>query len=272
MKIIPERSAHWYHPDGRPCHKVEKASGDGMRDTTIRDARQLGLYPSVTSVLSVVAKPGLEAWKQEQAILAALSLPRLDNEPLDQYARRVVNDMGEQVDSAIQFGRDVHKAIENWLMNRDYVQPELEPYLAAFKSWAQTEIENVYATEKTVVNLDLGFAGTLDIHCRLRGIGDAVVDVKTQGIKPGKEPNFYPEWAMQLAAYARTVHVPGSAVPEIVSVVVNSTEPGPVFCHQWDDCSSHFSAFFDAFSLWCYLKNYYPQHQYNQSHVVSKIP
>ena len=76
MKIIPERASHWYFQDGRPCHQVQAKSGNGLRDATLRDARTLGLYPSVTSILNIIAKPQLEAWKQEQGIIAALTLPR----------------------------------------------------------------------------------------------------------------------------------------------------------------------------------------------------
>ena len=72
MVIIPrEPSSHWYFPDGTPLHQVPRADGKGSRPTSLRDARKLGLFPSVTNVLSILAKPGLEAWKQEQAILAA---------------------------------------------------------------------------------------------------------------------------------------------------------------------------------------------------------
>ena len=99
MLIVPRESAsHWYYPDGTPLHEVPRADGKGTRPTSLRDARKLGLFPSVTNVLSILAKPGLEAWKQEQAILAALTLPRTENEPLDEFARRVVADVGSQVD------------------------------------------------------------------------------------------------------------------------------------------------------------------------------
>lgn len=83
MILVPRESAsHWYFPDGSPLHEVERADGKGTRPTNLRDARKLGLYPSVTNILSVLAKPGLNAWKQEQAILAALTLPRRSGESL----------------------------------------------------------------------------------------------------------------------------------------------------------------------------------------------
>jgi hypothetical protein len=52
------------------------ADGSGERPTTIRDAKRLGLYPSVTSILGVLAKPGLEKWKLDQVALACLRTPK----------------------------------------------------------------------------------------------------------------------------------------------------------------------------------------------------
>ena len=79
--IKRESASHWYLPDRTPYHEVERADGSGLRPVTLRDARKSGAYPSVTNIISVLAKPGLDAWRVEQGILAALTLPRLDNEP-----------------------------------------------------------------------------------------------------------------------------------------------------------------------------------------------
>jgi hypothetical protein len=58
-----------------------------MRPTTLRDARKLGLLPSVTNVLGVINKPELVEWKMTQAVLAALTLPRRDGEDLGVFAK-----------------------------------------------------------------------------------------------------------------------------------------------------------------------------------------
>ena len=127
--VTPQKTSHWYRDDGTPFYEVPKKTGDGMRPATIRDAREIGAYPSVTNILSILSKPGLEAWKQEQAIISALTLPRGDGEPLDLFARRVVQDMGEQSRVAADFGSQVHAAFE---ANPDvYPPPEIAPYLAS---------------------------------------------------------------------------------------------------------------------------------------------
>lgn len=301
MKIIPERASHWYHRDGTACHQVQAKSGKGLRDTTLRDARELGLFPSTTSILKVINKPELENWKQTQAILAALTLPRKREEfeewyrrtsanlslsvPLgappnemqrmlakiayenpprfvedeQAFAARVVEDSQAQASDAADFGRRIHKAVEARLLNvASVADPEIEPYLESVEDWIYKEVEHVYAAESVVVNYNWGYAGTFDLHCRLlRGIGEAVVDFKTQAVKNGK-PAFYFEWAAQLAAYSRAIWKSGNTVPDIISIVIDSQHPGPVFVKQWTEHEQHWAAFLAARTLWCWQKNYDP--------------
>ena len=61
MRLFNPDSTHWYRRDGEPLHSVPSVKGD-PRPTTLRDARKLGLLPSVTNVLGVIAKPELTAW------------------------------------------------------------------------------------------------------------------------------------------------------------------------------------------------------------------
>ena len=110
--IQRERPAH-YHPDGRSCHTVLKKDGSGERATTLADARKLGLLPSVTSILSIKAKPGLDAWKLEQAILSSLTLPRGGEETTDAFVRRVVTDMDQQSTQAAAWGTRIHEECED---------------------------------------------------------------------------------------------------------------------------------------------------------------
>jgi hypothetical protein len=79
MAILVENKnmggGHWYQPDGTPLHQVPKADGKGMRDTTLADAKKLGLLPSVTGITDIVAKPALMNWKAAQVAAAAFENP-----------------------------------------------------------------------------------------------------------------------------------------------------------------------------------------------------
>src|SRR5512137_708288 len=107
MKLFSADRAHWYQRNGVPLHTVPSAKGE-PRPTTLRDARKLGLYPSVTNILGVIAKPELDSWKQEHAVLSALTLPREPGESEDAFAKRVVRDALATRDSAADFGTGFH--------------------------------------------------------------------------------------------------------------------------------------------------------------------
>ena len=68
----------------------------------------MNLAPSVTTIMSVAAKPALENWKIDQALMAALTLPREENESLDDFMKRAKSDSKEQAIQAAQRGTEIH--------------------------------------------------------------------------------------------------------------------------------------------------------------------
>src|SRR5262252_4840711 len=112
MKLFSSENAHWYRRDGEPMHTVLSTKGE-PRATTLRDARKLGLLPSVTNVLGVINRPELVEWKMTQAVLAALTLPRQPGEGEDAFARRVVDDAQSRVRTAAEFGSAFHGGAEH---------------------------------------------------------------------------------------------------------------------------------------------------------------
>ena len=269
MIIVPRESAsHWYFPDGTPLHEVPRADGKGERPTSLRDARKLGLFPSVTNVLGVISNPGLAAWKQEQAILAALTLPRHEDESLDDFARRVVTDMASEVKSAADRGSAVHAAIEGyaqggWLPEDKEIAQLFEPA----RQWFDAEVIQVHSVEIAAGNPEWGYAGRVDLVATLRSSGrPTVIDFKTQKTRRDKAGNFKPllhdTWPLQLEAYRQALicRDKGLADAAIASVVIGSTEPMPVVVKVWDDAdkAGFFRAFLAARDLWVWQKNYCP--------------
>jgi hypothetical protein len=264
--VLIERQApsHWYLRDGRPFHEIGKKDGTGNRAVTLADARKVLALPSVTNILGVISKPGLEAWKIEQGILAALTLPRLPEEPLEGFARRVVADMGEEVEKAADFGTAIHNACEVYAVNKEGpTDPTLLPYFEAWQHWFDENVERIDCVEQVYVNLEHGYAGRVDMLAKLVNIGWAVVDFKTQKIKRSAKgdpkPVFYETWPMQLAAYQKAVLASTAKnLTALVSVVIDSAQPGPVHVKQWEQPEVYFRLFLAAAEMWRYVKGYDP--------------
>lgn len=265
MTLIERQApSHWYLRDGRPFHEIAKKDGSGNRAVTLADARKCLALPSVTNILGVLAKPGLDAWKIEQGIMAALTLPRIENEPLDVFARRVVTDMGEQVEKAADFGTAIHAACEVYAVNKELpLDPKLLAHLKDWQRWFDENVERIDCIEQVFVHLDHGYAGRIDMIAKLKGIGWAVIDFKTQKIKrsPKGEPKpaFYETWPMQLAAYQQAALAStGKNIAALVSVVIDSAQPGPVHVKVYESPAEHYRMFLAATELWRYVKAYNP--------------
>ena len=265
-----EPASHWYLPDGSAFHETPRADGNGLRAVTLRDARKSAALPSVTNILGVLAKPGLESWKQEQAILAALTLPRNDAETLDDFARRVVRDMGEQVRHAADLGSAVHRAIEVYLQTGETPDnPAVEPLFAPVKQWLDDHLDRIGMVEAVALSRSEGFAGRVDLVAKLKLANSwAVIDFKTQRMR--RDPKgrlqctFYESWPLQLIAYRealQTANEPGRRLEDIASVVISSTEPAPVQVRVWprERHAAYWRAFLSARDLWCFSKDYFPQ-------------
>ena len=178
--------------------------------------------PSVTTVLEVIAKPALGPWyaKEERryfetAMLEVLSRPgaRDPEYVLAAVAEAVtgVKAADKEKQRAAMIGTAVHAGIE-WHLRRalgDDAGPEPQlPDAAAWaveswKDWAASVKLEPLAIERTVYCLECGYAGTLDLYARVKGV-PSVLDWKT-----GRA--IYPEAFLQNVAYRHAARRLGMA-------------------------------------------------------------
>jgi hypothetical protein len=201
MQEQKSESGHWYTKDGEPCYTIERADGKGMRNTTLRDAKKLGLLPSVTTILGVAAKPGLQNWLQQQAILAALTLPRNEGESEEDYLDRVLNDSKAQGRDAADRGTHIHGVLESFF--DQVLLPEVPEYCRNAENALKAAFgSRLWVTEKSGSH-ELGFAGKVDLHAKgdkVKGIVPVVADFKTKEV-PLEKVVPYEDHILQLAAY-----------------------------------------------------------------------
>lgn len=195
-------AGHWYKADGSPCYEVPDKQGN-LRPATLRDARKLGLYYSVTGIIRCAAAPGLETWKQNQVLMAALTLPRLPNEPDESFCKRILHDSQEQARKARDRGTDIHAAVQGHFEGN----PPSEEFWPHVKGVADLLAANCvtsgWVAEKSFAH-PFGFGGKCDIHSR-----EWVLDFKTKEFTPEEAPTLktWDEHAMQLAAYRAGLEV-----------------------------------------------------------------
>jgi hypothetical protein len=253
------QGSHWYSLEGEACHQIAKAKGDGMRNVTVTDARKLGLFPSVTNILSVLAKPGLDKWKLQQVAKAAFNRPPDGKESAEYFTDRIIESAFDQVVDAADFGSRIHDALEK-IFEGEPVEDELLLYVQPTLDWKREKGLTFTHREITLVNAGEGYAGRCDVIAQGKKGQLVILDYKTRKTKEGEKITTYDGQGMQLAAYA-VAHW-GEAMLEKVTaanVFISTTEPGRMEVCKHDDLVSEWHAFKAACLLWRKMKGFDPR-------------
>ena len=245
-------SGHWYDYEGNPKYEILSKNGS-VRNTTLRDARKLFLVPSVTGIMGVAAKPGLENWKIDQGITAALTLERLKSENDYEFLSRIKADSKEQGLKAAEAGTIIHAQIEQGFLG----QRETKPYLAVKKL-----LDDVYPNEEWIAEGSFchtsGYGGKIDLHSKT-GI---FIDFKTKDGLAGKEGSklVYDEHGMQLSSYSQGM---GISNPQRMNIFIDRKNTELIVSHVWDPDSHHrhLAMFNSLLTYWKLLKKYDPSEE-----------
>lgn len=251
-KEIASESGHFYAATGEPCYEIVGANGK-LRKTTLRDARKLNLYPSVTTIIRSAASPGLDRWKQEQVLLAALTLTRGPDETDESFIERVLADSRETGRAAADRGTELHGAIERWLLSGGtQTQGKWQPHVdATYKACMDVGIDLLKGQPERSFAHSLGYAGKIDWSS-----DDAVLDFKSKA-KIDKNVKGYDEHVMQLAAYDTGL---GGLPRRLVNVFVGCDDCA-VKIVEWDedDRQRGLEMFFALLDFWKAKTGYYPK-------------
>jgi hypothetical protein len=233
MSLHASESGHWYTRDGTPCYEIKGANGN-MRPTTLRDARKLDLVPSVTTIMKQAAAPGLERWKINQTLLAALTLPRIDGEPEEFYLDRIIRDSGEQARKAAERGTQIHAAIQGHYEGQS-VGAEMWPYVKGAKEALDDRFgKRPWKCEVSFAH-ELGFGGKCDLQDWQSPTYDLVVDIKTKEFDSVDDKKLaWDDHAIQLAAYREGLRM-HPAMTNCANIFVSTTVPGLCHIHIWSE-------------------------------------
>lgn len=256
-KEIASQAGHWYGQDGS-CQYTYTDSKGAVKPTTLRRARKLGLLPSVTTILQMYPKPFLDAWKQKQVLMSALTLSRNPEETDESYIQRIMADSKEQARKAAERGTAIHGMIERYLTGQEldtegiklgtrvinavmqHLNTEYE--LSVDEFFMACESERSFASK-------YGYAGKVDLHSKELNF---VLDFKT---KEGELPDqMYDDHHLQLSAYAHGLGMPDAK--RIICFISTTTDD--VRCVTDESKTDEFETFLACLNLWQKVKKYVP--------------
>lgn len=199
---------HWYTGFGEPRY-----------DAKLKEARQIGLLPSIITVEKIIANPGLDEWKKNQVLEASLTLTQEDGEPDYDFIARIKRDSKEQGRKAARLGNVIHKLAERYITGKPlfYIGLRKDVWLIfdELKKWIDANLVmpdfgffNNEGAEVIIVNEGYGYAGKCDYKGKHKNGKTLLLDFKSTFINPWDikkngelmKKKIYPAWGRQLAA------------------------------------------------------------------------
>jgi hypothetical protein len=205
---------HYYDAEGNPNHYQITQSGKNKgnkRGTTIRDAKKLKLFPSVTEISSQLESNGLTTWKIRQALTHGHEIAYQHKFPdaTETFISRAMGMLEEETTGYADFGTMVHEAIEKYIISEiDGSTLSLSDEEQGFIDRWNTVINSTFpdlvylGTEVSFGNAKLGYGGSVDVIAYDRILDTFVIpDLKTKKTSPGKKPYSSERYPLQLVAY-----------------------------------------------------------------------
>jgi hypothetical protein len=269
--------SHWYTKNGQAMHRVPGKTV-AERDTTVADARIMGLLPSVSGITKMMANPGLDRWKQDITIESALKYAiqsAYGDMDADKLYAEIRAESNKVAGAAADLGVKIHAAIESALGCQQWENETVE--LAAGKKVELKELVdpalvkleelgiNIVETEKVVTCSAHGYAGQMDVSY-VKGDVAGVLDFKSTKTKPAKKIEVRQGQSMQIAAYHFACW--GSKDKphfqpnhEGINLYISTTEIGRVDVVKYDaaELAKQWEGFLACLTLWRLQNNYDPR-------------
>jgi hypothetical protein len=207
----------------------------------LREARTINPppLPSPTTVLSLIKGEGLIYYWRKQMWESARTTPRQPHWTDEEDFKACLRWADEHGKGARDKGGDFHDEIERFNKSgwRNLAASE---QALSYYDWHDQYVAKSIAVEQIVFGN--GYAGRMDHLALLRDGRVAVVDVKSQDVsKRSGKFNHYPEWALQLGAYAAAA----KPVPDVlVSVCISSNTPVVLEAYYWPGPPSYYANLF----------------------------
>lgn len=201
---------HWV--DGVPC--LREISADTTDHGRFYTCPEGEIYPSVTTVLSVIEKEGLVKWRERVG---------------EEEAKKIMQRAGVR-------GTAVHDMAEKYLRGEDWKKGQMPANIMSFLPIQKALYENVddiYYIEAPLYSHYLKTAGRVDLVARWKG-KRAIIDFKTSRID--KTEDIIHNYFMQEAAYAVMIEeLTGIPITNLVTIMTSDDNPEPLIFEEKRD-------------------------------------
>lgn len=244
--IKPKASSHWYDKYGTPSY-----------GSTLREARKFDLYPSVTSIIGILEKPAITAWKVNTMLDCAWNVSK-DSCDVDTWKSIVEDQWSEETKRAADVGTAIHDYAQSYIEGGTTPSGNrvngYEKQCELLEKWIDDNIDSCTCeTSFSWTEYDQGYGGRIDCHGYLKDGRPFVLDFKTQNLKGKDKPNWYDEWKWQLAAYKKYLDdVSFTSKHVAISVVIDTGNIDMIYSREYDEEEMHkgfskFVALLDTF-------------------------
>ncbi len=198
-------------------------------------------YISVTTVLSVIAKPQLQYWFGKEVYRAMVVDPSLSE-------KEALNAPYATSKKAMGRGTTIHSIVEAYKHTKEYIEDipdDFKDYAKAFYAWVSDNDVEFVEHEKTMVSKKYGYAGTMDLLVKFKKSGRIfIIDVKT-----GKD--IYDEAYLQLSAYRQALKETENVDAEVgVLLLATGKDDKSTGTYKFEQGTDLFEEFLAAKKLW----------------------
>jgi hypothetical protein len=179
-------------------------------------------YPRVTSILTVLNKPGIAKW----------------------YGRVGLEEAERIAETSRTLGTAIHEACRAYV--EDGAIPDdsfILPWVMEYGRWYQANVATLIGSERLVVSRRWRYAGTADLVAILTDGTCAVLDLKTA-------KSVDATYRLQLAAYQQALAEEGIDCRRRVVVHLPSDRQGVCRTVEFGDDQHDFASFLSALDLW----------------------
>lgn len=250
-------SNHWYDHSGNPVYQVQKSKGDGYRDTTMRDARKMHLYPSVTTIIRTSNKPSLNTWLNNQIIDACAEWPfnpaTMDREEWEKKIRIIYSAYASK---AAEKGAYYHDLLEKYFKEDTLeLSSEDENIIMPVIEEVKKISNKKWIAERAFTETKLGYGGKIDMFCPEDRI---ILDFKSKATSDLNKMDVYEEHGMQLAAYSYAMHGESFNNCLHVNILFSTETPKALKVFVWErsDIEKSFTMYKHLFNYWKLLNKW----------------